>query len=93
MAPHDVLEHVAEVLGLVERGEHRVDGVRPDVVAALHELDELVDDRAGLGDLRLVALDRELVAAEADRAAQPVAQRLEDAVADPGQLGRDLVRD
>ena len=93
VAPDDVLEDVAEVLGLVERGEHGVDRVRADVVAALDELHELVDDRARLGDLRLVALDRQLVAAEADRAAQPVAQRLEHAVADPGELGRDLVRD
>src|SRR5205085_9954894 len=93
VAPDDVFEDVAEILGLIDGREHRVDRVRADVVAALDELDELVDDCAGLGDARLLALDRQLVAAEADRATQPVAQRLEHAVADPGQLGGDLVRD
>ena len=38
---------------------------------------------ARLGDLHVVALDRQLVAAQADRAAEPVAQRVEHAVADP----------
>ena len=43
--------------------------------------------------MRVVALERQLVAAQADGAAEPLAQRVEHAVADPGQLGRDLVRD
>ena len=78
----------------VERAEHRVDGARADLVAALDQLDELVDDGARLARrCSLVALERQLVAAQADRAAQPVAQRVEHAVADPGELGGDLVRD
>src|SRR3712207_6383125 len=48
VAPDDVFEDVADVLGLVERAEDRVDGRRPDVVAAFDEVDELVDDRARL---------------------------------------------
>ena len=42
----------------------------PDLVPALHQLDELVDDRARGGDLLVLALDRQLVAAEAERAGQ-----------------------
>ena len=93
VAPDDVLEDVADVLGLVERAEHGVDGARADLVAALDQLDELVDDRARLGDAGVVALERQLVAAQADRAVEPLAQRVEHAVADAGQLGGDVVRD
>ena len=93
VAPDDVLEDLADVLGLVERAEHRVDRRRADLVAALDQLDELVDDRARLGDALVVALERQPVAAQADRAAQPLAQRVEHAVADAGQLGGDVVRD
>ena len=78
---------------LVERAEHGVDGVRADLVPALDQLDELVDDRARLGDLVVVALERQLVPAQADRAVQPLAQRVEHAVADARELGGDLVRD
>ena len=93
MAPDDVVEDVADVLRLVERAEHRVDGARADLVAALDQLDELVDDRARLGDARVVALERQLVPAQADRAVEPLAQRFEHAVADAGQLGGDVVGD
>ena len=62
-------------------------------MAALDELDQLVDDRTRLLDLLLLALERELVAAHADGDVEAVAERVEHAVADPGQLGRDLVRD
>ena len=93
VAPDDVVEDVPDVLGLVERAEDGVDGGRADLVAALDELDELVDDRARLGDVDVVALDRQPVAAQPDRALEPVAQRVEDAVADRGQLGGDVVRD
>jgi hypothetical protein len=41
----------------------------------------------------VVALDRQAVAAQQDRAPKPVTQRVEDAVADRGELGRDFVRD
>ena len=93
MPPDDVVEDVADVLGLVERAEHRVDRVRADLVAALDQLDELVDDRARLGDVRVVALERQLVAAQADRAVEPLAERSEHAVADAGELGGDVVGD
>ncbi len=65
----------------------------PDLVPALDQLDELVHDRAGRGDVLVVALDRQLVPPQAQRAAQAVAQRLEHTVADTRELGRDLVRD
>ena len=68
--PDDVLEDVADVGRLVERAEHGVDRVGADLVAALDELDELVDDRARLGDLLVVALERQQVAAQPDRAAR-----------------------
>ena len=93
VAPDDVVEDLAHVLGLVERGEHRADGVRPDLVAALDELDELVDDCARGDDLLVVAAERQAVAAQRDRALEPLAQRVEHAVLDAGELGRDLVRD
>ena len=93
MAPDDVLEDVADVLRLVERAEHRVDRRWADLVPALDQLDELVDDRARLGDALVVALERQLVAAQADRAGQALAKRPEHAVADARQLGGDVVRD
>jgi TolB-like protein len=67
--------------------------VRADLVAALDQLDELVDDLARLRDVLVVAFERQLVAAQPDRAVQAVAQRLEDSVAHAGQLGRNRVRD
>ena len=51
MRPDDVLEDVADVLGLVDRVEDRVDRAGADLLAALDELDELLDDRARLRDL------------------------------------------
>ena len=92
MPPDDVVEDGADVVRLVERAEHGVDRRRPDLVPALDELHQLLDDRARLGDLRLVALDRQPVAAQADRAVEPVAQRVEHAVAHARELGRNLVR-
>jgi hypothetical protein len=41
----------------------------------------------------VVARDRQAVAAQEDRDFEPVAQRVEDAVADRGKLGRDVVGD
>ena len=64
-----------------------------DLVAALDELDELVDHRARVGDVLLVALEGQLVAAQAHGAVEALLERIEDAVRDPGQLGRDGVRD
>ena len=93
MPPDDVLEDVAHVLRLVERGEHGADRVGPDLMAALDELDELVDDRARGGDVLVVAAQRQPVPAQRDRAVEPLPQRVEDAVLDAGELGGDLVRD
>ena len=92
MTPDDVLEDVADVLRLVERRHDGADRVRADRVAALDQLDELVQHGPGLHDAGLVAGERQPVAAQRDRAAEPFAQGVEHAVADPGQLGRDLVR-
>ena len=93
MAPDDVLEDLADVLGLVERRDDGADRVRPDLVPALDQLDELVDDRARGGDAVVLALDRQLVAAQTERAGQARAQRVEHAVAHSRELGGDLVRD
>ena len=93
VAPDDVLEDVADVLRLVDRREHGADRVRPDLVASLDELDELVDDRPRRGHVLVVAAERQPVPAQGDRAAEPLAERVEDAVLDPRELGRDLVRD
>jgi hypothetical protein len=60
---------------------------------ALDELDELVDDRAGLPHLLVVALEGQPVAAQAESDAETVAEGVEDAVVDRGQLSRDLIRD
>ena len=64
-----------------------------DLVTALDQLDQLVDHLARLLDVRVVAVERQLIAAQAHGALQTVAERVEHAVADPGQLGRDRVRD
>ena len=93
MAPDDRVEDLAHVLARLERAEHRVDGVPADLVTALDQLDELVDHRPRALDVLVVALERQLVAAQAHRALQPLAQRVEHAVRDPGQLGRDGIRD
>ena len=93
MAPDDVVEHVAHVLDLVERGEHRADRVRADLVAALDELDELVDDGARGRDARSSPLERQPVPAQPDRAVEPLAKRVEDAVLHARELGGHLVRD
>jgi hypothetical protein len=93
MAPHDVFEDVADVLGLVERGEHGADGVGPDLMPALHELDELVDDCPRGGDMLAVAVECQAVPAQRNRAVEPLAKRVEHAVSDSRQLGCDLVRD
>src|ERR687891_454405 len=93
VAPDDVLEHLARILGGVERGEDRVDGARPDRVAAFHELDELVHHQARRVDLAVVTLEGELVAAETDGAPHSVAQSAKDPVVDGGQLRCDLVGD
>ena len=55
------------------------------------ELEEIVDDRARLGHVHVVAGDRQPVPAQQDRALEPVPERVEHAVADRGQLGRDVV--
>ena len=75
----------------LERAQHRVDGLRADLVAALDQLDELVDDLTRLPDLRVVAVERQLIAAQADRAAETVAQRVEHALPHPRQLGRNRI--
>src|ERR671923_793056 len=91
VAPDDVLEDVTHVLALVDRAEHRVYGGRADLMAALHELDHLVDHGAYLVDAFLVAFDRQLVSAEVDGDAKPLTQVVEDAVTDRGKLGGNVV--
>ncbi len=94
VAPDDVLEDLAWILRRRRApASDGVDRARPDRVPALDELRELVDDEASLADLPLVALERELVAAQPDRATHAVAEGAQDPVVDGGQLGRDLVGD
>jgi hypothetical protein len=61
-------------------------------VAALDELHELVHDRSRRRDLRVISLDRQLVASQPQGAVETGAERVEDAVTHAGELGRDLVR-
>ena len=93
MAPDDVAEELLDVLGLVDRVQHRVHGRWTDRLSGLDELDQLVQDGAGLRHVDVVALDRHAVSAEADRAVEAVAQGFDDAVADPAELGGDVVGD
>ena len=93
MRPDDVLEDVADVLRLVERGQDRADCVRADLVAALNQLDQLLDDRARRGDMLLVAVQGQPVPAQGNRRSELLSQRIEDAVLDARELRRDLVRD
>ena len=81
------------VLGLVDGAEDGVDGAGADLLSALDELDELLDDRPRLRDLEVVAGEREAVAAQIDGAAEPVAERVEDTVADARELRGYLVGD
>ena len=92
MRPDDVFEDVADILRLVDRVQNRVDRPGADLLPALDELDELLDDGPRLRDLDVVAVQRQPVAAQVDRAAEPVAERVEDAVRHPRELGGNLVR-
>ncbi len=91
MAPDDVLEDVAEILGLVERRQHCVNRARSDLVSAFDEPGQLVDHRSRLGDLGIGPLDREAVAPQEDRAAEALPKRAENAVVESRQLGGDVV--
>ncbi len=62
MTPDDVVEDLADVLGLVDRSEHRADRLRPDLVSALDELRQLVDDGASRDHMLFVAAERDPVA-------------------------------
>ena len=90
MRPDDVVEDLADVLRLVERADDRIDGARADLLPALDELDELLDDGLRLCDFRVVTAQREPVATEVDRAAEPLTQGVEDPVADARELGGEL---
>jgi hypothetical protein len=57
----------------------------------LDQVDELTEDRAGLPHVRVVALERQPVAPEQDRAAEPVAHAPEDAVVDGREFRGDLI--
>ncbi len=92
MRPDEVLEDLADVRRLVDRAEDRVDGAGADVLPPLDELDELLDDRLRLRDLRVVAAQREPVSAQIDGAAEPFSQGVEYPVADACELGGDIVR-
>src|ERR687892_590108 len=93
VTPDDVLEDVAYVFRLVEGREHGADRVRSDLVTALDELDELLDDCARRDDVLVVAVESEPIPAEGDRRAEPLSERVQHAVLHARELGGDLVRD
>ena len=93
MEPDHVLEDIPDVRRFLQGPEHRVDRARPDRVPRLDEVDQLTDDRPSARDVIVGALQGEPVAPQEHRAAEAVAQRLENAVVDCRQLGRYLVRD
>ena len=62
-------------------------------MATLDQLDELVDDEPRLVHAQVVALERELVAAQADGDLHPVAERAQDPVVDGCELRGDFVGD
>jgi len=76
MRPDDVLEDVAHVLGLVDRVQDRVDRAGADLLPALDEVDELLDDGLRLDDLsvsspsRVSRLPRRLIAQPSAHAAR-----------------------
>src|SRR5438034_327339 len=74
------------------RADDRVDGAGADLLPALDELDELLDDRLSLRDLDVVAAQREAVTAQIDGAAEPLPQGVEYPVADACKLSGDVVR-
>ena len=90
--PDEILEDLADVRRLVDRADYRVDGARADLLPALDELDELLDDRLRLRDFHVVAGQREPVSAQIDGAAEPLPQGVEYPVADACELGGDVVR-
>ena len=90
--PDDVLEDLANVFGLVERAEDRIDGSGADFLPSLDEVDELLDDRLRLGDLDVVAGQREPVSAQVDGTAEPLPQGVEYPVTDACELRGDVVR-
>ena len=92
MRPDEILEDLADVRRLVDCAEDRVDGACADLLPALDELDELLDDRLRLRDLHVVAGQREPVSAQIDGAAEPLPQGVEYPVADACELGGDVVR-
>src|SRR5436190_20340770 len=91
--PDDVGEDLAHVLGLVDGAEDGIDSAGAHFLAALDELDKLLDDRLRLSDLQVVTGEREAVAAQVDGAAEPVAEGIEHRVADARELRGYLVRD
>src|SRR5205823_13115374 len=51
MSPDDVAEDVLNVLRLVERIQHRVDGSRTDLLPRFDELDQLVEHGSRFGNV------------------------------------------
>ena len=92
MREHDVVEHLADVLRLLERAEDGVDRAGPDLVTALDELDELRRRRSA-PPVRAARLPRESGGCRAggwsSRAAREASRGRRRRHA--GQLGRDVV--
>jgi hypothetical protein len=70
VAPDDVLEHLDRALIGLERSGDRLDGPGRNVVSALDQLDQLVDDRLRRAHIPGLALEREHIAAQVELAPQ-----------------------
>ena len=91
MAPDDVLEHLGGRLALVEHARDRLDRGRAELVPAGHQRGQLAHHgRAGLHRVG-VAVERDDVAAQVDRAVEVLLERAQDLVLGAGELGGDLV--
>ena len=91
MAPDHVAEHRPHRLGALDRVGHRGHRARLDGPAGAHEPGELLDDLGRRADPRLLAAQREPVAAQGDREGQPPLELAQHPVLLAGELDGDAV--
>ena len=87
MAPDRVAEDVGRLLGGVDGAADDVHGLGADLVAALDQPDQLVDDRRRVAHVGVVAVEGEHVAAQEDIAAEPLLELAQDRVLGARELG------
>ena len=91
VAPDDVLEHPRGRLVRVERTRHRRDRPRADLMTARDQLGELAHDALAGVRLRLLAVERQQVAAQEHLALQMRLERAQHGVLAARQLDGDVV--